>query len=62
MGKIYNYIELSEENNYTMYSTSDCEIILHLYKQYGFLETIKKLDGVFACVLYDALKKKNICG
>jgi asparagine synthase (glutamine-hydrolysing) len=52
-GEIYNYKELAHEYNIKLTSTSDCEIILHLFKKIGFTETIKLLDGVFACLLYD---------
>ena len=55
-GEIYNYKELAYEYNLNLKSNSDCEIILHLYFKIGFINTIKLLDGVFACVLYD---KKN---
>ena len=54
-GEIYNYKELAEEYNIKLTSNSDCEIILHLCLKIGFIETIKRLDGVFACILYDKL-------
>ena len=52
-GEIYNYKDLIRKFDITLKSTSDCEVILHLYQKIGFNETIKLLDGVFACVLYD---------
>ena len=52
-GEIYNYKNLCSQFNIKMNSDSDCEVILHLYKKIGFTETIKLLDGVFACVLLD---------
>ena len=52
-GEIYNYHTLKEKHEFNTYSKSDCEIILHLYKKYGFRSTIDMLDGVFACVLID---------
>ena len=52
-GEIYNYKQLASEYQIDLTSNSDCEIILHLYLKIGFMETIKKLDGIFACVLYD---------
>ena len=52
-GEIYNWKILKENNNYNLSSESDCEIIIHLYKQYGFHKTIEMLDGVFACILID---------
>tara|TARA_B100000963_G_scaffold362015_1_gene402065 strand:- start:3215 stop:4885 length:1671 start_codon:yes stop_codon:yes gene_type:complete len=57
-GEIYNWKELADANNFNTKSTSDCEIIVHMYKKYGIEETIQKLDGVFAFVLID--KNKNI--
>ena len=34
-------------------SSSDCEVILHLYKRYGIAQTLQMIDGVFAFVLMD---------
>ena len=56
-GEIYNHRELETEFGTVDQGRSDCEVILHLYKKYGFKETIKKLNGVFAIVLYDKRKK-----
>lgn len=53
-GEIYNYKKLLSE--YQIEETSggsDCEVILHLYKKFGWFKTIQMLDGVFACTLYD---------
>lgn len=50
-GEIYNYDTLLENNNEIkkiLKSKSDCEILPHLYQKYGFTETIKMLDAVFA--------------
>jgi asparagine synthase (glutamine-hydrolysing) len=52
-GEIYNYKELFKQLNIEPYTESDCEIIIHLYKQYGIEETLILLDGVFSFVLYD---------
>jgi asparagine synthase (glutamine-hydrolysing) len=52
-GEIYNYKLLASEYQIDLTSNSDCEIILQLYLKIGFMETIKKLNGIFACVLYD---------
>ena len=32
---------------------SDCEVIIRMYKKYGFEYTLTMLDGVFALILYD---------
>jgi asparagine synthase (glutamine-hydrolysing) len=53
-GEIYNYKELVKEYDIQLNSNSDCEVIIHMYKKIGFNETIKKLDGVFACILHDS--------
>jgi asparagine synthase (glutamine-hydrolysing) len=54
-GEIFNYKELINkynlENDYK--SSSDCEIIVHLYKRCGIEKTCKELDGEFAFILYD---------
>jgi asparagine synthase (glutamine-hydrolysing) len=57
-GEIYNYRLLMEENNFVYKSNSDCEIILHMYERYGIDETCKRLDGVFAFILYDSFQGK----
>jgi asparagine synthase (glutamine-hydrolysing) len=33
---------------------SDCEIIIHLYNQYGMKQTLQMLDGVFSFILCDS--------
>lgn len=57
-GEIYNWKTLAQENNFHTKSTSDCEIILHMYKKYGIEKTVKSLDGVFAFVLIDKNENK----
>ena len=52
-GEIYNYKELAKDNNITLQSDSDCEIILHLYLLYGIEYTLTLLDGVFSFIIYD---------
>ena len=52
-GEIYNHKELIEQHNITMKSSSDCEVIIHLFKMYGISKTLNLLDGVFAFVLFD---------
>ena len=55
-GEIYNYKYLYELMEIIPETSSDCEIIIHLYKRYGIEQTLLMLDGVFAFILYD---KKN---
>jgi asparagine synthase (glutamine-hydrolysing) len=57
-GEIYNYKQLLSYNEFKYNTRSDCEIIIHMYKQYGIKETCNQLDGVFAFVLYDENKNK----
>ena len=59
-GEIYNYESLRKEykieENYK--SKSDCEIILHLYKKLGIWSTCRLLDGEYAFVLIDTVRRK----
>jgi asparagine synthase (glutamine-hydrolysing) len=51
-GEIYNYRTLSKQ--FKMISNSDCEVIIHIYREYGIEYLFELLDGVFAFVLYDS--------
>jgi asparagine synthase (glutamine-hydrolysing) len=54
-GEIYNYIELREElkrKGHSFKTTSDTEVILKMYEEYGH-ECIKKLNGMFSFLIYD---------
>ena len=51
-GEIYNY------KSFKFKVSSDCEVIIHLYKLYGIDYLFELLDGVFAFVLYDSLLGK----
>jgi asparagine synthase (glutamine-hydrolysing) len=53
--EIYNHIELRktlEAQGHEFITGSDCEVILHLYKQYGN-DCITHLRGMFAFALFD---------
>ena len=51
-GEIYNYKQLAEEYDISLSEgCSDCAIIPSLFLKIGIVETISKLDGVFAFVL-----------
>jgi asparagine synthase (glutamine-hydrolysing) len=54
-GEIYNYKQLFEQHKdeFTAFSNSDCEIILHLYLKYGAEEMLQMIDGVFAFMIID---------
>lgn len=59
-GEIYNYIELREElikKNHVFKTTSDTEVILHLYKQYGD-DFVNQLNGMFAFIIFDKTKNR----
>jgi asparagine synthase (glutamine-hydrolysing) len=52
-GEIYNFKRLEQEHELKCKSNSDCEPIMYLYKKFGFVETVKKLYGVYAIMLVD---------
>ena len=55
-GEIYNVNELRTDmrrKGYCFRGNSDTEVILCLYQEYGFMEMIQKLNGMFGIVLYD---------
>ncbi|HEX7411812.1 MAG TPA: asparagine synthase (glutamine-hydrolyzing), partial [Bacteroidales bacterium] len=59
-GEIYNYIELRKElisKGHEFSTTSDTEVILHLYIEYGE-EFINILNGMFAFIIFDKRKNK----
>lgn len=61
-GEIYGFRPIKEElkeKGYTFASDSDCEILLPLYQEFG-LEMFSRLDGEYACILYDAKSQSLI--
>jgi len=59
-GEIYNYKELYKtvlHNKYVPNTHSDCEVIIHLYKEFG-PNCVKMLDGIFGFILYDKINSK----
>lgn len=61
-GEIYNSPALRrvlEEKGVRFATTSDGEVICHLYDRYG-QAAFQKLDGMFACALWDAHKRRLI--
>lgn len=65
-GEIYNYRKLKAKlmamakvaPTFTTYS--DCEVILHLYREMGAKEFVGQLDGIFSFVLYDAIEDRYL--
>ncbi|KAJ1924888.1 asparagine synthetase [Tieghemiomyces parasiticus] len=60
-GEIYNHkaLEQSLQTPATFKTHSDCEVIMHLYREAG-VDTVKQLDGMFSFVLYDATQDRLI--
>lgn len=59
-GEIYNYIELRNDlirKGHEFRTTSDTEVILHLYVEYGN-DFVNLLNGMFAFIIYDQPKNK----
>ena len=62
-GEIYNYISLREQlksKGHIFKSNSDTEVILNGYTEWGIAELLKKLNGMFAFLLFDKSAKKLI--
>lgn len=59
-GEIYNFQSLKEElvDKYTFKSTSDSEVVLYGYMEWGFEKLLEKLDGMYAIVVLDKVNRK----
>ena len=54
-GEVYNYVELREDlkmRGHSFQTSSDTEVILHLYCEYG-KKFVNLLNGMFAFIIYD---------
>ena len=59
-GEIYNYKQLYKSMNVKPITDSDCEVIIHLYLNYGIEQTLNMLDGYYSFVLYDNRINENL--
>ena len=57
-GEIYNYKSLYEKIGVVPTTNSDCEVIIHLYKKYGFETMLHLIDGVYSIILLDENTEK----
>jgi asparagine synthase (glutamine-hydrolysing) len=59
-GEIYNFQDIKKEldDKYQFRSTSDSEVILHGYIEWGIDKLLEKIDGMYAFSIYD--KRKDI--
>ncbi|MEJ2703109.1 MAG: hypothetical protein P8Z79_11770, partial [Sedimentisphaerales bacterium] len=58
-GEIFNYVELREEleqKGHRFYTTSDTEVILHLYEEEG-PDCVARMNGQFALAIWDTKRK-----
>ena len=60
-GEIYNFAELREDleaEGATFNSQSDTEMLISGISKWGLLETLKKINGMFAFAIWDRQKNR----
>ncbi len=59
-GEVYNYLELKSElrDKYPFKSTSDSEVILYGFVEWGIDKLLEKIDGMYALSIYDKTENK----
>lgn len=59
-GEIYNFVELRSQlkSKHQFHSSSDSEVILHGYREWGIRGLLDRLEGMFAFVLLDTEKRR----
>src|SRR5699024_5912130 len=63
-GEIYNYRSIREElkkDGHIFKTNTDTEVLLHGFEEWGIVELLKKIRGMFAFVIYD-LETGDITG
>lgn len=63
-GEIFNFEDLKKKYNLEekYKSNSDCEVIIHLYEEFGIEKTCELLDGEFSFILFDKNVNKVFIG
>lgn len=59
-GEIYNYQDLTKlviSKGHTLKTTTDTEVIVHLYEEYG-VDCLQHLEGMFAFAIWDSEKER----
>jgi asparagine synthase (glutamine-hydrolysing) len=59
-GEIYNYRELRGElkNRCSFISQSDSEVLVNGYREWGWEELLKRIDGMFAFAIWDSRERR----